>query len=90
MDFPLFFFFFLFFHIRAQSLSSESATALAQAHGGLVIIGMRGAGKTTFGRRAAECLGFEFADLDAVIERAVGPIPAYVAANGCVSSVLGW
>lgn len=60
---------------------------------GIVIIGMRGAGKTTFGRSAAQKLGYKFADLDAVIERTVGPIPKYVRGDSsacvCIGSVFG-
>jgi hypothetical protein len=73
---------FPFTHARCDSHHTAQLSTSVIAPSGLVIIGMRGAGKTTFGRHGADCLGFEFTDLDAVIEAAVGPIPDYVAANG--------
>ena len=41
----------------------------------LVLVGMPGCGKSTQGRRAAEALGRQFVDLDAVIVERFGPIP---------------
>lgn len=38
----------------------------------VVVIGMRGAGKTTISAQAADCLGFAFTDLDELITRTSG------------------
>jgi shikimate dehydrogenase len=48
----------------------------------VVLIGMPGSGKSTVGRLLAERLGLGFADTDAMIEAAHGPIPALFAAQG--------
>ena len=37
----------------------------------VVIIGMRGAGKSTLGKVAASALGFSFLDMDVVLEKEV-------------------
>lgn len=48
----------------------------------LLIIGMRGAGKTTLGKWAADILNFEFTDFDAELERRVGmSIPEFFKIN---------
>ncbi|EGD78765.1 hypothetical protein PTSG_11780 [Salpingoeca rosetta] len=48
----------------------------------LVLIGMRGAGKTTLGRAAAAYLGYDFIDLDDLFEEKHGPIPAFIEERG--------
>jgi len=48
----------------------------------LVLVGPMGAGKTSIGRRAARELGLRFADTDALIVRAHGPIPEIFATHG--------
>lgn len=49
----------------------------------IVIIGMRGAGKSNLGRKLASALGLSFLDLDREIERESGmPIPEFVRING--------
>jgi shikimate kinase len=49
----------------------------------LVLTGFMGAGKTTVGRLLAERLGWEFLDLDALIEARTGlPIPSIFAQHG--------
>jgi pentafunctional AROM polypeptide len=49
----------------------------------IILIGMRGAGKTTVGERAAQILGWEFLDLDSALEELFGPIPKII-------KELGW
>eukprot|EP00667_Euglena_gracilis_P001208 EG_transcript_1208 len=44
----------------------------------VVLIGMRGAGKTTLGTAAAKALGWQCVDLDNVFEQKHGPISAFV------------
>lgn len=44
----------------------------------LVLIGLRGAGKTTVGRALARRLGRPFVDLDAEVERRTGATPAHL------------
>ena len=57
--------------------------ALSPCHRRLVLTGFMGAGKTTVGRRLAARLGWEFLDLDALIEaRAGSTVPAIFAAHG--------
>ncbi len=49
----------------------------------LVLVGFMGAGKTTVGRLLAECLGWQFADLDVVVAAAAGlSIPEIFARHG--------
>ena len=48
----------------------------------MVLIGMRGAGKTTFARAAAAYLTYELVDVDDEIARAVGPLDTFIAENG--------
>eukprot|EP01043_Picozoa_sp_COSAG02_P023789 COSAG02_NODE_1280_length_13477_cov_9.042906_8_plen_235_part_00 len=49
----------------------------------VVLIGMRGVGKTTLGKGAAEALGFDFEDLDRTLEEDVGmTCRDFVAAHG--------
>jgi XRE family aerobic/anaerobic benzoate catabolism transcriptional regulator len=52
----------------------EAAVETAGPAGRLVValLGLRGAGKTTLGRRAADALGVRFVELDALVERAAG------------------
>jgi shikimate kinase len=51
----------------------------------IVLIGFTGAGKTTVGALVAGRLGWPHFDVDEVIERRVGPIPAYVASHGLLA-----
>eukprot|EP01046_Picozoa_sp_COSAG06_P019861 COSAG06_NODE_1431_length_9481_cov_15.565611_7_plen_207_part_00 len=54
-----------------------------QSRGTVVIIGMRGAGKSTLGRGAADALGLPFEDLDDTLEESVGlTCREFVAAHG--------
>jgi 3-dehydroquinate dehydratase / shikimate dehydrogenase len=55
-----------------DTLRAEGARALSRLHRNLVLIGMRGAGKTTVGRILAERLDRPFVDLDQVIEADAG------------------
>lgn len=49
----------------------------------VILIGMRGAGKTTLGKGAAQALGLEFEDLDETLETHVGmTCREFVAAHG--------
>jgi pentafunctional AROM polypeptide len=49
----------------------------------IFIIGMRGAGKTTSGRRAAQYLGWPFLDLDTALEQKLGKtIPELIRSEG--------
>ena len=61
---------------------ADEMTNLPRGEGTVVIIGMRGAGKTHLGRAAARSLGFDFIDLDAVFESRHGPIKEFVNKNG--------
>jgi len=48
----------------------------------LILVGLRGSGKTAAGRRAAELLGYTFVDLDELIEARGRTIPEIFAADG--------
>jgi 3-phosphoshikimate 1-carboxyvinyltransferase len=48
----------------------------------VAVVGMRGAGKSTFARALAERSGRRLFDTDSVFEQRFGPIPAWVAAHG--------
>ena len=66
----------------SSSSSSSAAAAAAPSPSVLIIIGMRGAGKTTIGQQTAVALSFAFVDIDAVIEQQVGNIRQYVDTQG--------
>jgi len=51
----------------------------------VVLIGYTGAGKSTVGALVAARLGWPHLDVDEVIERRVGPIPAYIARHGMLA-----
>ena len=65
-----------------------SSTPLGRSPATIVVIGMRGAGKTTLGRATATALStssslaFKFVDVDDLITAEVGEIPAYVTSHG--------
>ncbi|KAI9331542.1 EPSP synthase-domain-containing protein [Zopfochytrium polystomum] len=84
-------------HSPAPSTGPASTTSAATAAGTgldadevalladdtIVIIGMRGAGKTNMGRSAAAALGRTFIDMDDVLEAGEGQkIPAFLAQHG--------
>jgi shikimate kinase/3-dehydroquinate synthase len=48
----------------------------------VALVGFMGAGKSTLGRRLAECIGASLTDIDADLEDLVGPIPAYFEKHG--------
>jgi XRE family transcriptional regulator, aerobic/anaerobic benzoate catabolism transcriptional regulator len=53
-------------------LAQRFGRAGASAKGRMALIGLRGAGKTTLGQRAAQALGVPFVELDREVERASG------------------
>jgi XRE family aerobic/anaerobic benzoate catabolism transcriptional regulator len=53
-------------------LVQRFGNARASAQGRIALIGLRGAGKTTLGQRAAAALGVPFVELDREVERASG------------------
>jgi shikimate kinase len=67
-----------------QAATAGSVPALPNlCHRRLVLTGFMGAGKTTSGRLLASRLGWEFLDLDALIEARAGlAVPAIFAAHG--------
>ncbi|KAJ1719756.1 3-dehydroquinate dehydratase (3-dehydroquinase) [Coemansia erecta] len=68
----------------AEETSAEDAKAdVAKADASIVVIGMRGVGKTTLGRVAARALGLVFVDMDEHLESEVGQtIPEIVNGAG--------
>jgi len=69
---------------RAVAPVSEQGRATAEGDDrSIVIVGMRGSGKTTMGRSLANHLGWHFFDIDAEFERFVGePIKSFVEKHG--------
>lgn len=69
---------------EAAPLTTDSPAACLPARlRRLVLTGFMGAGKTTVGRRIADRLGWEFLDLDALIEQRAGlSVPAIFANHG--------
>lgn len=62
--------------------TTETSTA-ASALPSVVIIGMRGSGKTTSGKKLAEALGFKFYDVDHVFEESKKmTVKEFVASEG--------
>ncbi|KAJ1965812.1 3-dehydroquinate dehydratase (3-dehydroquinase) [Dipsacomyces acuminosporus] len=63
--------------------AAESKPTNASAAASVVVIGMRGVGKSTLGKAAAQALGLEFVDMDEYLEANVGQtIPEIIAAEG--------
>jgi XRE family transcriptional regulator, aerobic/anaerobic benzoate catabolism transcriptional regulator len=57
---------------EARRLLGERFGNARAVHGRIALVGLRGAGKTTLGQRAAETLGVPFVELDREVERASG------------------
>ena len=57
---------------EARRLLAHRFGPTKAAHGRVALVGLRGAGKTTLGQRAAEALGIPFVELDREVERASG------------------
>ena len=57
---------------EARRLLAERFGLAKASHGRIALVGLRGAGKTTLGQRAAEALGVPFVELDREVERASG------------------
>jgi XRE family aerobic/anaerobic benzoate catabolism transcriptional regulator len=53
-------------------MAQRFAPAPSADHGRIALIGLRGAGKTTLGQKAAQALGVPFVELDREVERASG------------------
>ncbi|KAJ2838983.1 3-dehydroquinate dehydratase (3-dehydroquinase) [Coemansia sp. 'formosensis'] len=62
-------------HVEAEAASVASPS--------VVVVGMRGAGKSTLSKAAASALGLAFVDMDEYLEQQVGQtIPAIIASEG--------
>src|SRR5262245_4952522 len=57
---------------EARRLLAERFGSPQASRGRIALVGLRGAGKTTLGQRAAEALGVPFVELDGEVERASG------------------
>ncbi len=60
----------------------EDLEAVHRRHRAVAVVGMRGAGKSTFGRALAAALGSAFVDTDEVFEQRHGEIDAFVQEHG--------
>ncbi|KAJ1956709.1 3-dehydroquinate dehydratase (3-dehydroquinase), partial [Linderina pennispora] len=66
-----------------EPLEAEHKETAVATKPSIVIIGMRGVGKSTLGQAAAEALGLEFVDMDAYLESKIGKtIPEIIKADG--------
>ncbi|KAI4241697.1 MAG: hypothetical protein L6R42_011191, partial [Xanthoria sp. 1 TBL-2021] len=69
--------------VDPEEINQVSAKNAQQSDKSIVIIGMRGAGKTTTGGLAASLLGWQFVDLDTLLEETAGQtIPKIIEASG--------
>ena len=68
--------------VRGPDLGLDAHLCESISAVNVTITGFMGAGKTTAGRRLARLLGIPFADSDAEIERAYGPIAQIFATEG--------
>ncbi|KAL8925346.1 MAG: hypothetical protein Q9172_002277 [Xanthocarpia lactea] len=69
--------------VDLEEVDQASAKQDQQSDNSIVIIGMRGAGKTTTGGLAASLLGWQFLDLDTHLEEITGQsIPAMIETSG--------
>eukprot|EP01061_Rhynchopus_euleeides_P046823 TRINITY_DN9073_c0_g3_i2.p1 TRINITY_DN9073_c0_g3~~TRINITY_DN9073_c0_g3_i2.p1 ORF type:complete len:1550 (+),score=597.62 TRINITY_DN9073_c0_g3_i2:119-4651(+) len=62
--------------VKAGSAATGGSTGLNQSS--ILLVGIRGAGKTTLGRHAAQYYGWKFLDLDDVFEEEVQPIKSFI------------
>ena len=60
----------------------DDVETVVRERAGVVVVGMRGAGKSTFARAFAARTGVRCVDTDAEFEREHGPIDAFVTAHG--------
>jgi pentafunctional AROM polypeptide len=67
----------------ATEAKSPTVNGTSAEQKSIILIGMRGAGKSTVGHRAAQILGWEFLDLDTALENVLGEIPIII-------KQLGW
>ncbi|KAL8999429.1 MAG: hypothetical protein Q9169_001743 [Polycauliona sp. 2 TL-2023] len=69
--------------VDLEEMNHGSAKKVQHSDKSILIIGMRGAGKTTTGGMAASLLGWEFVDLDTLLEETAGQtIPKIIEASG--------
>jgi len=67
----------------SQSIEPDTATLVRSRLRRIVLTGFMGAGKSTVGRLLADRLGWEFLDLDSLIEARTGlPVPSIFAEHG--------
>jgi XRE family aerobic/anaerobic benzoate catabolism transcriptional regulator len=58
--------------LEARRMLADRFGSAKASHHRIALVGLRGAGKTTLGQRAAEALGVPFVELDREVERASG------------------
>jgi len=58
--------------LEARRMLADRFGSARASHHRIALVGLRGAGKTTLGQRAAEALGVPFVELDREVERASG------------------
>lgn len=68
--------------LEGRSPSSQKPASKATASNSIVLVGMRGAGKTSLGEATATVLGLKFVDVDIVFEQKLQPVREFVNAHG--------
>ncbi|GJJ69338.1 hypothetical protein EMPS_01684 [Entomortierella parvispora] len=71
------------YEVKSSSSRRPSLGCCAKSNATIVVIGMRGAGKTSMGRFAAKTLGRPFEDVDQYFEKTLGTtIPDFIKEHG--------
>jgi pentafunctional AROM polypeptide len=69
-------------HAEVVAAAQEAGTGATAVRGKVVLVGMRGAGKTGLARAAGSALGLPAVDLDDVFRETVGDIRGFIDAHG--------
>eukprot|EP01063_Lacrimia_lanifica_P012514 TRINITY_DN19177_c0_g1_i1.p1 TRINITY_DN19177_c0_g1~~TRINITY_DN19177_c0_g1_i1.p1 ORF type:complete len:1486 (+),score=579.95 TRINITY_DN19177_c0_g1_i1:68-4525(+) len=68
--------------LRPRHVVAGAAAQQVSADESVVLVGIRGAGKTTLGNHCADRLGWDLVDMDDVFDAKAGAIKEYIASHG--------